>query len=143
MSHIEIKFIADSAADLGKMIASLHAQLGTDEIVIGRVPAAEELERPARGWSKAEMQAAERGSAPVAEEGKSSTPSNGEASGDGNCAEISYTDVQTATNLLAKAKGAGAVRAILASLGVDHASKLTEDQWPVYIEACASAVDAG
>lgn len=159
MSHIEIKLVAGTAADLSALIAGLHAQLaGADQpVVIGRIPAdaadhagndpaldkkpALITEAPAADKPAANTPTDTAG---AADEGKSSSASNGTAPEGGSsddAAAIAYTDVQKATTDLAKAKGNSSVRPILASFNVDHATKLTEAQWSPYIEACRLAAE--
>jgi hypothetical protein len=52
---------------------------------------------------------------------------------------VTYDDVRNAVVGLAAAKGRDAAIAVLDQFGVDHASKLTEAQWP---EALAALTDA-
>lgn len=54
----------------------------------------------------------------------------------------SYDDVKNAVVALAAAKGRDAAVAVLDQFGVDHASKLTEEQWPEAVQALIDAKDA-
>jgi hypothetical protein len=164
MSHIEIKLVADTATDLTALIAGLHAQLGgaaiaysgvaqlvEDEVVVGRIEGDEGKDSksaaPAatRASSSAKKTSDPAPASPEATEGKpdgaASTGTDTPAGGSDDEQAVAYTDVQKATNDLAKAKGTSAVRTILGTFDVDHATKLTEEQWPNYIAACNLAAE--
>lgn len=145
MSHIEIKLVAATAADLSSLIAGLHSQLSVPfevsglaqtiedaPVVVGRI-GADVTDHAGNEPEKAKPTAAK----PAAEKPKPAPVEKEKPAED--AATVAYTDVQMATNTLAKAKGTGAVREILASFDVDHATKLTEAQWQGYIDACALA----
>jgi hypothetical protein len=94
-----------------------------------RKPRAEKAEEPA--------QESEEGNATTSSE-ESASPSSGTASKpteagpsgqDNDEPTIVYADVQKAVNGLAAAKGRDAVIKILNDFGVDHATKLKEEQW--------------
>lgn len=53
---------------------------------------------------------------------------------------VTYDDVRQLVGQLAMAKGRDAAAGVLEKLGVDHASKLTEAQWPLAVEALQKAL---
>lgn len=52
---------------------------------------------------------------------------------------VTYEDVRAAVTRLAALKGRDAALAVLDTFGVDHGSKLTEDQWAPALAALAAA----
>jgi len=53
---------------------------------------------------------------------------------------VTYDDVRQLVGKVAMAHGRDAAAGVLEKLGVDHASKLTEDQWPAAVEALQKAL---
>ncbi len=71
---------------------------------------------------------------------KTATGSTAPASGmPADAPVLTYEDVTKATLALAAARGRDAAVAVLNTFGVDHGSKLTQDQWAPYIAAATAA----
>ena len=118
MSHIEIKLVADTAADLSALIAGLQAQMASAPVAIEQ--AAEP--KPAPKKEKPAKQEAAPAEQPAAAELTDDQPA------------VTYSDVQAATTALAAAKGRDAAVACLAEFDVKNGKDLPEDQWARYVE---------
>ncbi|API59612.1 hypothetical protein BSL82_10035 [Tardibacter chloracetimidivorans] len=156
MTHITLNLVADSAADLRQTISELAGIIANTTSVAEAINAAQ-AEKPAelkKERAKAEPKKPEPKAAPTATEAAGSTETETSAPADASTdpapsaepqpdtssaettsadtAAVTYADVQAAVTRLASATGKGrdAVLAVFEQFGVDHGSKLSEEQWP-------------
>lgn len=143
MSHIELKLVADTAADLSGLIAGLQAQMGAAAVPIVVAAAEAPADEPkTTRKGKAEKAATD---APAAAGTGSTTTTEaaaapaetkteaGPGSSDEDAPKIEYADVQAATTALAAAKGRDAAIGCLAEFDVKNGKDLREDQWGAYV----------
>ena len=144
MSHIELKLVADNAADLSGLIAGLQSQMSAAAapiVVAATTAPAEEAKTTRKG--KAEKAATD---APAAAGTGSTTTTDATApapvetktedapaSSAEDAPKIDYSDVQAATTALAAAKGRDAAINCLAEFDVKNGKDLREDQWGAYV----------
>jgi hypothetical protein len=159
---IELKITADSVADLNNQMALL---LNGAPIVVDLKAAApgdtatiDATKLATRKAKKPKADKADAGNAPAPEAtseatSESSNGAAGETSTTSTTATttaspsedeptIVYADVQKAVNGLAAAKGRDAVIKILNDFGVDHATKLKEEQWADVVAEMQQAKEA-
>lgn len=140
----EMKISFGSAEELVTQLDALRAALsGT---ILTPVPEVEE--KPAGKKPKANG-AAKQDTPPTSD--PASTPESGTStSGTGPTATtdaspsdgpITYEHVKKAVTNLSLKKGRDAVLGVFETFGVDHGSKLTEDQWPAALAALTEALD--
>lgn len=138
---IEVKITADSTADLHTQIAELLAGTG------GEV-AAPKAKRGSRKTAEAAEPSADEGNA-----GTGSGASDSQSSGTGSTQTeaglsnqddkptIEYAQVRSAVMSLAAKKGREAVVEVLATFGVDNATKLQEAQWAAALAELEKAAE--
>lgn len=145
MSHIELKLVADTAADLSGLIAGLQAQMGAASaplVAAATAAPAEAPKTPTKG--KAEKAATDAPAAAgtgsrTATEGAAQTSTETKtevapASSDKEPAtEVTYAEVQAATTALAAKKGRDAAVGCLAEFDVTNGKDLKPEQWGPYI----------
>jgi hypothetical protein len=126
--ELRLQILAMCGGDVGK------AKVAFDFVTAG-VPAndtAPAEEKPKRGRQpKVEPEAA-----PTEEPKPAKLPEEAAAE-----SRVEYAQVRDAVVKLGAAKGRAAVVKVLDSFGVDHGSKLTEDQWPAALAALTTALE--
>lgn len=134
---LELKISAANAQELVEQIGGLRAALASATATVA-TPVEDKPARKPRAAKAANdeapaEQAEEKPAEPAAEEKPAKLPEEAAAEA------IKYSDVQSAVTKLAAAKGRQAVIDVFGQFGVDHGSKLTEEQWPEAIAALDSA----
>lgn len=118
-------------------LTSFFASVGPRPVHFAEEPGAEMKQaRPAKGKKQEAAPEAPVGeSAPSADPKEEAAPSAGSADTPTDTtsdpeSSVTYEDVRKAVLALSAAKGRDTTVDVLGAFGVDHASKLTKDQWP-------------